>query len=172
MLFGETVAVYCKNRTEHINTLCGKKAEISNVERGGTSNDQNASWVEMISSCSNEFEHYAHGDKDLPKILATSNVEALRKLKILSMFELVFQLIAFPDGPRYMAGGKSGPTEVLVEGGGWEDVRTNTGSKSLSEEEREARSAQAGYRLHNIQAMEETADTDISGWGSLVRRYF
>jgi hypothetical protein len=23
MLFGETVAVYCENRTEHINTLCG-----------------------------------------------------------------------------------------------------------------------------------------------------
>jgi hypothetical protein len=23
MLFGETVAVYCENHTEHINTLCG-----------------------------------------------------------------------------------------------------------------------------------------------------
>jgi hypothetical protein len=28
MLFGETVAVFCENRTEHINTLCGQNAEI------------------------------------------------------------------------------------------------------------------------------------------------
>jgi hypothetical protein len=27
MLFGETVAVYCENHTEHINTLCGQNAE-------------------------------------------------------------------------------------------------------------------------------------------------
>jgi hypothetical protein len=25
MLFRETVAVYCENRTEHTNTLCGQK---------------------------------------------------------------------------------------------------------------------------------------------------
>jgi hypothetical protein len=25
MLFGETVAVYCENHTEHINTLCGQR---------------------------------------------------------------------------------------------------------------------------------------------------
>jgi hypothetical protein len=28
MLFRETVAVYCKNYTEHINTLCGQNAQI------------------------------------------------------------------------------------------------------------------------------------------------
>jgi hypothetical protein len=27
MLFGETVAVYCENRMEHINTLCGQKTQ-------------------------------------------------------------------------------------------------------------------------------------------------
>jgi hypothetical protein len=27
MLFGETVAVYCENHTEHINTLCEQNAE-------------------------------------------------------------------------------------------------------------------------------------------------
>jgi hypothetical protein len=27
MLFGETVAVYCENHTEHTNTLCGQNAE-------------------------------------------------------------------------------------------------------------------------------------------------
>jgi hypothetical protein len=27
ILTGETVAVYCKNRTEHTNTLCGQNAE-------------------------------------------------------------------------------------------------------------------------------------------------
>jgi translation initiation factor IF-1 len=27
MLFRETVAVYCENHTEHINTLCGQNAE-------------------------------------------------------------------------------------------------------------------------------------------------
>jgi hypothetical protein len=28
MLFGETVAVYCENHTEHTDTLCGKNTEI------------------------------------------------------------------------------------------------------------------------------------------------
>jgi hypothetical protein len=27
MLFGETVAVYCENRTEHTDTLCGQNAD-------------------------------------------------------------------------------------------------------------------------------------------------
>jgi hypothetical protein len=29
MLFGETVAVYCENHTEHTDTLCGHNAEFS-----------------------------------------------------------------------------------------------------------------------------------------------
>jgi hypothetical protein len=36
MLFGETVAVYCENRMEHINTLCGQNAEFWYVKTGGT----------------------------------------------------------------------------------------------------------------------------------------
>jgi hypothetical protein len=28
MLFGETVAVYCDNRTEHTDTLCGQNGEF------------------------------------------------------------------------------------------------------------------------------------------------
>jgi hypothetical protein len=32
MLFGETVAVYCENRTEHTDTLCGQNAEFWYVE--------------------------------------------------------------------------------------------------------------------------------------------
>jgi hypothetical protein len=31
MLLGETIAVYCENHTEHINTLCRQNAEISNI---------------------------------------------------------------------------------------------------------------------------------------------
>jgi hypothetical protein len=27
MLFRETIAVYCENHTEHVNTLCGQNAE-------------------------------------------------------------------------------------------------------------------------------------------------
>jgi hypothetical protein len=34
MLFGETVAVYCENRTEHTDTLCGLNVEY--VKVGGT----------------------------------------------------------------------------------------------------------------------------------------
>jgi hypothetical protein len=34
MLFGETVADYCDNHTEHINTLFGQTAEY--VKTGGT----------------------------------------------------------------------------------------------------------------------------------------
>jgi hypothetical protein len=35
MLFRETVAVYCENHTEHINTLCGQNAEFWYVKAGG-----------------------------------------------------------------------------------------------------------------------------------------
>jgi hypothetical protein len=40
MLFGETVAVYCKNHTEHTNTLCGQNAEFLCVKVDGTYSDQ------------------------------------------------------------------------------------------------------------------------------------
>jgi hypothetical protein len=36
MLFKETVAVYCENHTEHMNTLCGQNAEFPYVKVGGT----------------------------------------------------------------------------------------------------------------------------------------
>jgi hypothetical protein len=36
MLFGETVAVYCDNHTEHTDTLCGKNAVFCFVKAGGT----------------------------------------------------------------------------------------------------------------------------------------
>jgi hypothetical protein len=36
MLFGETVAVYCENHTEHTDTLCGQNAEFWYVKVGGT----------------------------------------------------------------------------------------------------------------------------------------
>jgi hypothetical protein len=34
MLFGETVAVYCENRTEHTDTLCGQNAGVCYVKAG------------------------------------------------------------------------------------------------------------------------------------------
>jgi hypothetical protein len=33
MLFGETVAVYCENHTEHTDTLCGQNAELLMLKR-------------------------------------------------------------------------------------------------------------------------------------------
>jgi hypothetical protein len=33
MLFGETVAVYCENHTEHTDTLCGQNAEFLMLEQ-------------------------------------------------------------------------------------------------------------------------------------------
>jgi hypothetical protein len=36
MLFRETVAVYCENHKEHINTLCGQNAEFLYVTESGT----------------------------------------------------------------------------------------------------------------------------------------
>jgi hypothetical protein len=36
MLFRETVAVYCENRTEHRNTLREQNAEFRYVKSGGT----------------------------------------------------------------------------------------------------------------------------------------
>jgi hypothetical protein len=38
MLFGETVAVYCENHTEHTNTLCGQNAESLYKASGAYSN--------------------------------------------------------------------------------------------------------------------------------------
>jgi hypothetical protein len=35
MLFGETVAVYCENHTEHTDTLCGQNAGFINVKGSG-----------------------------------------------------------------------------------------------------------------------------------------
>jgi hypothetical protein len=32
MLFGKTVAVYCENRTELTDTLCGQNAEINDIK--------------------------------------------------------------------------------------------------------------------------------------------
>jgi hypothetical protein len=42
MLFGETVAVYCENHTEHTDTLCEQNAEIYYVKAGGTYSNQ---WI-------------------------------------------------------------------------------------------------------------------------------
>jgi hypothetical protein len=39
MLFRETVAVYCENRTEHTDTLCGQNAGFCYVKAGGTYSD-------------------------------------------------------------------------------------------------------------------------------------
>jgi thioredoxin-related protein len=36
MLFGETVAVYCENHTEHTDTLCGQNTEIHCVKKCGS----------------------------------------------------------------------------------------------------------------------------------------
>jgi hypothetical protein len=36
MLFRETVAVYCENRTEHTNALCVQNAVFYYVKAGGT----------------------------------------------------------------------------------------------------------------------------------------
>jgi hypothetical protein len=36
MLFGEIIAVYCENHTEHINTLCGQNAQFLCVKADGT----------------------------------------------------------------------------------------------------------------------------------------
>jgi hypothetical protein len=33
MLFGETVAVYCENHTEHTDTLCGQNVEFGMLKR-------------------------------------------------------------------------------------------------------------------------------------------
>ena len=39
MLYREIIAVCSQIHTKHINTLCGQKVELSNVEAGGTYSD-------------------------------------------------------------------------------------------------------------------------------------
>jgi hypothetical protein len=39
MLFGETVAVYCENHTEHTDTLCGQNVEFCYVNSVRTSQE-------------------------------------------------------------------------------------------------------------------------------------
>jgi hypothetical protein len=36
MLFGETIAVYCENHSEHTDTLCGQNVEFSTLKVGDT----------------------------------------------------------------------------------------------------------------------------------------
>jgi hypothetical protein len=36
MVFGETVAVYCENHTEHTDTVCGQTVEFLDAKLGGT----------------------------------------------------------------------------------------------------------------------------------------
>jgi hypothetical protein len=43
MLLGETVAIYCENRAEHMNTLCVTKQEYYYVEARGTYSYHSAS---------------------------------------------------------------------------------------------------------------------------------
>jgi hypothetical protein len=38
MLFGETVAVYCENHTEHTETLCGQNTKFWYVKSGAEEN--------------------------------------------------------------------------------------------------------------------------------------
>jgi hypothetical protein len=40
MLFGETVAAYCENNTEHTNTFCGQNAAFWCVKAGGTGSNR------------------------------------------------------------------------------------------------------------------------------------
>jgi hypothetical protein len=42
MLFGETVAVYCENHTEHTDTLCGQNAGVWYVKEGGMYSNHSA----------------------------------------------------------------------------------------------------------------------------------
>jgi hypothetical protein len=42
MLFGETVAVYCENHTEHTYTLCGQNVEFWYDKAGGTYSNHKA----------------------------------------------------------------------------------------------------------------------------------
>jgi hypothetical protein len=50
MLFGERVAVYCENNTEHIDTLCGQNAEFWYVKVGGTYSTQSVPHRKHITS--------------------------------------------------------------------------------------------------------------------------
>ena len=54
MLYGEIIAVCSQIHTKHINTPCGKNAELLKVKRGGTYSDQ---LVYKGSNCSKEG-HY------------------------------------------------------------------------------------------------------------------
>jgi hypothetical protein len=50
MLVGETVAVYCENRTEHTDALCGQNAEFWYVNAGGTYSNQSVPHRKHITS--------------------------------------------------------------------------------------------------------------------------
>jgi hypothetical protein len=45
MLFGETVAVYCENHTEHINTRCGQNSEFQIIYTNPVRTSQDTHYV-------------------------------------------------------------------------------------------------------------------------------
>jgi hypothetical protein len=61
MLFGETVTVYCENRTEHTDTLCGQNAVHTSQEtRYFSATDPN--WLMLFGEkvavyCENRTDH-------------------------------------------------------------------------------------------------------------------
>jgi translation initiation factor IF-1 len=61
MLFGETVAVYCENRTEHTDTLCGQNA-VSTSKKTPYVSATEANRLMLIGEtvavyCENYMEH-------------------------------------------------------------------------------------------------------------------
>jgi hypothetical protein len=61
LLFGETVAVYCKNRTEHRDTLCGQNAVRTSQETryvSSTKPNRLMPFGETVAACcKNRTEH-------------------------------------------------------------------------------------------------------------------
>jgi hypothetical protein len=51
MLFRETVAVYCENYMEHINTLCGQSAKFRYVKTADTSETTKRSNGYNVHTC-------------------------------------------------------------------------------------------------------------------------
>jgi hypothetical protein len=72
MLFGETVAVYCENHTEHTNTLCGQNAGFLCVTAGGTYSHHYALNAYILYVC--EVEPLIHFRKVTGSILVPAAI--------------------------------------------------------------------------------------------------
>jgi hypothetical protein len=86
MLFGETVAVYYSNRTEHTDTLCGQNVEVlyeNQVRTSGETHYVSATKLNWLMLCGETVAVYCENRTEHTDTLCGKNAEVLYENQVL-----------------------------------------------------------------------------------------